>query len=76
MHLLEALEYLLHYLLFVDVLQNVGADDRVQVGLHLLEDQINVAVVFGADDVQELDYVFVVEFLQEHYFAEGALGVG
>jgi hypothetical protein len=51
-HVLEGAEDLVHDVLLVDLLQNVGADDGVQVGLHVLEHQVDVAVVLGLEDVE------------------------
>ena len=48
----------------------------MEVGLHELEDEVEVLVVFCADDLVQLDDVGVVEFLQQDDLAEGALRVG
>jgi hypothetical protein len=48
----------------------------VEVGLHELEDQVEVLVIFCADDVVQFDDVGVVEFVQEDNFAVGPLRVG
>ena len=37
-HVLEALQALINDVLLVDVLENVGADDCVQIGVHEVED--------------------------------------
>jgi len=74
--LLEGLEQLIDDLLLVDVFEDVGADDCVQVSLHLVEHALDVLVVLGADDVEQPHNVLVaVQLLQEHDFALGALGV-
>jgi hypothetical protein len=75
-HVLEAFEYLVDNVLLVDVLENVGADDRVQVCVHEVEDQVDVSVVLGADHVLQPDDVLVPsQLLQEDDFTEGALCV-
>lgn len=43
--LLECLEHLVDDVFLVDVLQNVCADDGVEVGLHLVEHTVDVLVV-------------------------------
>jgi len=61
----------------VDILQDIGADGGVQVGLHVLEDQVEVAVVVGLEDICERDDVLMpLHLLQEHDLTKGALGVG
>jgi hypothetical protein len=61
----------------VDLFHDVGAYDCVEIGLHEVEDEVDVFVVFGFEDVEEGDDVGVaVELLQEDDFAVGALGVG
>ena len=48
----------------------------MQVGIHELEDEVEVPVVLGPVHVEQLDDVGVVgELLQEDDFAEGPLGV-
>jgi len=57
--LLEGLEQLIDDLLLVDVFEDVGADDCVQVSLHLVEHALDVLVVLGADDVEQPHNVLV-----------------
>jgi hypothetical protein len=59
----------------VDVLQDPLPDHIVQIGLHKLENQIDVFVVLGPDHRVEFDYVGVVHLVQQRDLAEGALGV-
>jgi len=59
MHILEALEALIDDVLLVDVLQDVGPDHRVEVGVHEIEDQVDVSIVFGPDYVLKPYNVFV-----------------
>jgi hypothetical protein len=57
---------LVEHVLLVYGLHDVGADDCVEVGLHEVEDEVDVLVVLGAEDAEEGDDVGVaVEFLQE-----------
>lgn len=53
MHPLQSAEQLVHRVSAVDVEEHAGAQGRVQVGLHRVEDEVDVAVVFGAHDVAE-----------------------
>ena len=46
MHVLERLEELIDDVFLVNLFENVGANHSVQVRLHVVEGQINVAVVF------------------------------
>jgi hypothetical protein len=76
-HVLEALEYLVYDILLVDVFENVGTDYGVQVGVHEVEHQVDVAVVFRPDHVLEADDVLVSrQLLEEDDLSEGTLGVG
>jgi hypothetical protein len=52
-HVLERLEELVHDVLLVHLLQDVGADHGVQVGLHVLEHQVYVLVVLRAQHVEQ-----------------------
>lgn len=48
----------------------------MEICLHELEDEVEILVIFCADDLVELDDVGVIEFLEEDDLAEGALSVG
>lgn len=48
----------------------------MEICLHELEDEVEILVIFCADDLVQLDDVGVVELLQEDDLAEGALGIG
>lgn len=53
-------------ILLVDVFHDVGPDDCMEVGLHEVEDQVDVLVVLGLEDVQQgHDVAVAVELLQE-----------
>lgn len=58
-HVLEALKYLIDDVLLVDILQNVGADHSMQVRVHEVEDQVDVAIVFSAYHILQPDNVLV-----------------
>ena len=77
MHVLQALENLVDDVLFVDVFEDIGPDDGVQISVHEIEDQVDVAVVFSADHILQSDYVLVPgQLLQENNFTECALSIG
>lgn len=42
----------------------------------MLEDEVNIFVVLGPDDVIDFDDVFVFELFEEHDFAVGSLSIG
>lgn len=48
----------------------------MKVCLHELEDQVEILIIFSADDLVQLDDVGVVELLEERDLSEGALCVG
>lgn len=37
----------------MDVLHDIGADDCVQIGLHKVENQIDIFIVLRAEDAQQ-----------------------
>jgi len=75
-HVLEALEHLVHDILLVNVFQDVGADNCVQVSIHEVEHQVDVPIILCADHILQPDDVFVAgQLLQENDFSERALGV-
>jgi hypothetical protein len=48
----------------------------MKVGLHELEDKVEILIIFSPNDLVQFDYVGVVKLLQEGDLAEGALCVG
>ena len=73
----QRLEALVHDELLVHRLEDVGADDGVEVGLHVVEDEVDVLVVLRLQHVLQPDDVLVPrQPLQVHDLAEGALCVG
>ena len=46
-------EELVHDVALVDVLEDVGTQHRVQVRLHVFEDEVDVALVLGLGDVEQ-----------------------
>jgi hypothetical protein len=76
MHILKAFEYLVDDVLLVDILEDVCANHSVQIRVHEVEHQVDVAVIFSAHHILESDDVFVAgEFLQEDDLAEGTLSI-
>ena len=59
MHVLQALEYLVHNVLLMDVLEDVGTDDRVQIGVHEVEHEVDIAIIFSSDHILQPDNVLV-----------------
>jgi hypothetical protein len=55
--------------------EHILADKRVQIDVHELEQDVDVALIGRADHLLQLHYVRVLEFLQEHYLAVGPLRV-
>lgn len=47
-------------------LHDIGPDDRVQIGLHEVEHQVDVLIVLCLEDVEQGDDIWMpVELLQE-----------
>mmetsp|Transcript_53348 Transcript_53348/g.108529 ORF Transcript_53348/g.108529 Transcript_53348/m.108529 type:complete len:356 (+) Transcript_53348:57-1124(+) len=75
-HVVQRLQQLVAHILLVDVLQDVGADDVVQIRFHIVEHKVDVLVVLRTDNVQQPDDVVVAtELLEVHDLTERALGV-
>ena len=76
MHVLQALEHLVDDILFVDVFQDVCADNRMQVSIHEVKKQVNVSVILCSNHVLEPNDVFMAcQLLQEDDLAESTLGI-
>jgi len=61
----------------VDVFEDVGSDDGVEVSVHEVEHQVDVSVIFRPDHILKTNDVLVSgEFLKENDLSEGALGIG
>jgi hypothetical protein len=52
-NVLDSFEELVHDVLLMDVLQDALFDDVVQVGLHVLEAEVDVAVVGGSTTIHK-----------------------
>ena len=73
-HVLQALEALIHDVLLVDVLEDVSSDNSMEIGIHEIEHQIDVAIVFSTDNILQSNDVLVTnQLLQEDDFTEGTL---
>ena len=72
---LYGLGYLINDELLVLVLEDALPNETMKIDLHELEDEVDVFVVFGFDDVQQLDNVLVLELLEEHDLPVCTLGV-
>ena len=59
MHVLQALENLVDDILLMDVFEDVSSNDGVKIGVHKVEDEVNVAIVFSSDNILKSDNVLV-----------------
>lgn len=76
-HVLQTLETLVNDVLLVYVLENVCSNDRVQVSVHKVEHEVDVAIVLGSDCVlQSNDVLVAIQLLQKDDLAEGPLRIG
>lgn len=62
-------------ILLVPVLENVAADEGMQVDVHVLKDQVDINVVTGAEDLLQPNNIRVFELLQKHDLAVDALSI-
>ena len=76
MHVLQALQYLVDDVLFMDIFEDVSTDDSMQVGVHEVEDKVDVAIVFCTNYILKLNNVLVpAQLLQKDNLAEDTLSV-
>jgi hypothetical protein len=57
-------------------MSSVLPDGVMKVGLHKLENQVEILIIFGADHLVQLHDVRMVQLLQESDLAESSLRVG
>ena len=76
MHVLQAFENLVDDILFVDIFQDIRADDCVKVCIHEVKHQVYVPIVLGPNHVLQTDYILVAgQLLQEYDLSKCALSV-
>ena len=76
MHVLQALKHLINDVLLVDVLEDIGADNCVKIRVHKVEDQIDVPIVLGTNDILQADYILMPrQLLQEDNLSKSTLGI-
>ena len=75
MEVVEGLGYLVHDELLALLLQHLLPDQRVEVDVHVLEQQVDVLLVQRTNHLLQVYYVRVPESLQEDYLTVRALGV-
>jgi hypothetical protein len=58
-HVFQTLKHLIDNVLLVNIFENVGPNDSVQISVHKVENEVDVTVIFGANHVLKSDYIFV-----------------
>ena len=51
MEVLETLQALVDYILFVDVFKDIGSDYSMQICIHEVKHEVYVSIIFGPDYV-------------------------
>ena len=75
-HILEAFYELVYDVLFVDWLQNICANNSVQISLHEIKDKVNVSIIFSLENIAKSHNIGVTgELLQVLNFTVGSLGI-
>ena len=60
----------------MDILEDVGPDDSMQVSIHEIEHEVDITIVFGSNHVLQSDYILMTrQLLQKDNLAEGPLGI-
>jgi hypothetical protein len=76
-HEFQTLQNLVDNVLLVNVFKDICPNDCVEICIHEIKYEVDIAVIFSANDVLETDNVLVTgEFLQENDFTESALCIG
>ena len=76
MHIFKTLQVLIDDILLVDIFEDVGTDYCVKIGIHEVEDKIDITVVFSANDILQSNDVLVTrKLLQENNLAERSLSI-
>lgn len=63
----------------MNLFENIRLDDGMKVDLHIFENEIDITIIVGLQDIQQANDILMVmgiELLQEHDLAKGALCVG
>ena len=50
-HIFQRSKYLVHDVLLVNFFEDIGSDDGMKISLHVLEDEINIAIIFSFKDI-------------------------
>ena len=68
MDVLDRLENLVYNVFLVDRLENLSPYGRMQVSIHVIENHIEILVVFSLDTALQFNNVRVIlQAVQEHY---------
>ena len=61
MAVLDGLEQLPDHVFFVNCLEDIGSDHRVEVSLHVVEDDVDILVIVGPDIIELSNDVVMAE---------------
>lgn len=74
MHVLQAFQHLVNDVLLVNVLEDIGPNNSMQISVHEVKDEVNISVVLSSDYVLQSDNVFMSrQLLQEDDLSESPL---
>ena len=75
-HVFETFEALVNDILLMNILQNIGSNNGMQIRIHEIEDEIDIPVVFCSYHIlQSNDVLVTVQLLEEYNFTECTLSV-
>lgn len=76
MHIFDGSQQLVDDVLLVNFFEDFCTNDRVEICLHVVEDEVDVFVVVGLQDVHQLDDILMaIQLLQKHDFSESSLSI-
>ena len=62
-HVLQALENLVNYVLFMDVFKYVSPDNCMQISIHEVKHKVDISVIFSPNHILQPDNVLVASQL-------------
>lgn len=77
---IDGLGELIDDVLFVSLLQIGGlavfANERMEIDIHMLKDQVDVLIIFGTDRAFKANDIGMLQLPEEHDLSIGALRIG
>ena len=66
---------LIQNVFFVNVFQNIFVNGVVEIGLHVLKNQVDITTIFGNKYLMKLDDILMFDFFENGDLSKSSLGV-